>query len=180
MAEGLKQKGYQVFAIARSDTDVEKLKNLGFDAYQLDLSSSVSIQRAIIHVYEKVDRGLYGLIRSGFYRQLGAFEDISRQTLEAQFPTNVFGWHELTNLVLAKMKANNQGKIIYLSSVLGFVAMPFRGSYNSSKFSIEGLVDTLRLEFYQTPAPACFNSARAGLSPSLEKMLIKLLKKILT
>lgn len=148
LAKGLKQKGYQVFATARSDIDVEKLKNLGFDAYQLDLSSSVSIQRAMSHVYEKV--GLYGLIHNGAYGQVGALEDISRQALEAQFQTNVFGWHELTNLVLAKMKANNQGRIIYLSSVLGFVAMPFRGSYNASKFAIEGLVNTLRLELSNT------------------------------
>ncbi|WP_201339052.1 SDR family NAD(P)-dependent oxidoreductase [Isorropodon fossajaponicum symbiont] len=52
LAKGLKQKGYQVFATARGDIDVEKLKNLGLDAYQLDLSSSVSIQRAMSHVYE--------------------------------------------------------------------------------------------------------------------------------
>ncbi len=69
---------------------------------------------------------LIGLVWINTYGKVGALEDISRQTLEAQFQTNVFGWHELTNLVLAKMKANNQGRIIYLSSVLGFVAMPFR------------------------------------------------------
>ncbi len=56
LAKELKKKNYQVFATARSDTDVEKLKNLGFDAYQLDLSSSASIQRAMTHVYKKVDR----------------------------------------------------------------------------------------------------------------------------
>jgi short-subunit dehydrogenase len=62
----------------------------------------------------------------------------------------VFGWHELTNLVLPSMKARNEGRIIYISSVLGFVAMPFRGPYVASKFAIEGLVDTLRLELKQT------------------------------
>ncbi len=62
----------------------------------------------------------------------------------------MFGWHELTNLVLPKMRQNNTGRIIYLSSVLGFAAMPFRGPYNASKFAIEGLANTLRLELMQT------------------------------
>ncbi|MBL6985424.1 MAG: SDR family NAD(P)-dependent oxidoreductase, partial [Candidatus Thioglobus sp.] len=97
----------------------------------------------------KVD-GLYGLIHNGAYGQVGALEDISREVLEAQFQANVFGWHELTNCVLPTMKSNNTGRIIYLSSVLGFVAMPFRGPYNASKFAIEGLVDTLRLELSNT------------------------------
>jgi len=48
------------------------------------------------------------------------------------------------------MRKNDQGRIIYLSSVLGFVAMPFRGPYNASKFAIEGMVDTLRLELSNT------------------------------
>jgi len=62
----------------------------------------------------------------------------------------VFGWHELTNLILPSMKEKNIGRIVYISSVLGFVAMPFRGSYVASKFAIEGLVGTLRLELKKT------------------------------
>ena len=70
--------------------------------------------------------------------------------LRRQFQANVFGWHELTNLVLPKMRKENIGRIIYISSVLGFVAMPFRGPYVASKFAIEGLVNTLRLELKDT------------------------------
>ncbi len=149
LAQGLKQKGYQVFASARETKDVERLKQQGFNAFELDLSSSWSINAAINAVFEQTD-DLYALIHNGAYGQVGALEDISRQALEEQFQTNVFGWHELTNLVLPKMKQKNEGRIIYLSSVLGFVAMPFRGPYNASKFAIEGLVDTLRLELADT------------------------------
>jgi len=149
LAQGLKQAGYRVFATARKSKDVIKLKQLGFESYQLDLASSVSIQLAVSEIYTQTDT-LYGLIHNGAYGQVGALEDISREALEIQFQTNVFGWHELTNLVLPKMKQNNAGRIIYLSSVLGFVAMPFRGPYNASKFAIEGLVDTLRLELIDT------------------------------
>ena len=115
----------------------------------LDLASSDSIIAAISELYQKTD-SLYALINNGAYGQAGALEDISREALEKQFQVNVFGWHELTNLVLPSMKERNIGRVVYISSVLGFVAMPFRGPYVASKFAIEGLVDTLRLELKQT------------------------------
>jgi len=149
LAKGLKQGGYQVFATARKVEDVELLRQDGLEVFQLDLSSSISIKKAVKLIFQQTNN-LYGLIHNGGYGQVGALEDISRQALDEQFQTNVFGWHELTNLILPKMKADNKGRIIYLSSVLGFVAMPFRGPYNASKFAIEGLVNTLRLELMHT------------------------------
>ena len=149
LALGLKKAGYQVFATARKFNDVEKLKQLGLESHQLDLTSSESIKLAMSQIYSQTDT-LYGLIHNGAYGQVGALEDISREVFEDQFQANFFGWHELTNLVLPVMKKNNSGRIIYVSSVFGFVAMPFRGPYNASKFAIEGLVDTLRLELINT------------------------------
>jgi len=149
LAHGLRSAGYRVFATARQEKDITKLKELGFDAFLLDLASSDSIKSAVSELYQKTD-SLYALINNGAYGQAGALEDISREALEKQFQVNVFGWHELTNLVLPSMKARNIGRVVYISSILGFVAMPFRGPYVASKFAIEGLVDTLRLELKQT------------------------------
>ena len=149
LAHGLRSEGYRVFASARNSDDVDKLKALGFESLLLDLSSSGSINDAISELYQKTDK-LYALINNGAYGQAGALEDISRDALEKQFQANVFGWHELTNLVLPKMRKENIGRVIYISSVLGFVAMPFRGPYTASKFAIEGLVNTLRLELSDT------------------------------
>lgn len=149
LAHGLRSAGYHVFATARKEDDVSKLKKLGFDTLLLDLSSSNSIKTAIYELFQKTD-SLYALINNGAYGQAGALEDISRNALEKQFQVNVFGWHELTNLILPSMKEKNIGRIVYISSVLGFVAMPFRGPYVASKFAIEGLVDTLRLELKKT------------------------------
>jgi short-subunit dehydrogenase len=73
-------------------------------------------------------------------------EDLSREALRNQFETNFFGTHELTNLLIPIMRRQGHGRIIYNSSVLGFVAMRFRGAYIASKFALEGLADTLRLE----------------------------------
>ena len=122
---------------------------MGFEALQLDLSSSESIKAAVFKLFEKTD-SLYALINNGAYGQAGALEDISREAMDKQFQTNVFGWHELTNLILPKMRKLDSGRMIYISSVLGFVAMPFRGPYIASKFAIEGLVATLRLELSNT------------------------------
>ena len=149
IAHGLQSKGYRVFASARNQKDVKELRKLGFDALLLDLSSSSSIKAAIMSLFNQTEN-LYALINNGAYGQAGALEDISREALEKQFQANVFGWHELTNLVLPKMRKENIGRIIYISSVLGFVAMPFRGPYVASKFAIEGLVNTLRLELKDT------------------------------
>ncbi|MDO6575490.1 SDR family NAD(P)-dependent oxidoreductase, partial [Staphylococcus pasteuri_A] len=66
------------------------------------------------------------------------------------FQTNVFGVHDLTCQVLPVMRAQGHGSIVNCSSVLGLVAAPWRGAYNASKFALEGLTDTLRLEMRDT------------------------------
>ena len=125
------------------------LQDLGFEALLLDLSSSDSINTLVFQLYQKTNN-LYALINNGAYGQSGALEDISREVLDKQFQSNVFGWHELTNLLLPKMRDSNLGRVLYISSVLGFVAMPLRGPYVASKFAIEGLASTLRLELKNT------------------------------
>jgi Short-chain dehydrogenases of various substrate specificities len=118
LAQGLKREGYRVFATARDIKDVEQLKQQGFDAFVLDLSSSRSINAAIKAVFEQTD-DLYGLIHNGAYGQVGALEDISRQALEEQFQTNVLVGMSSPIWFCQKMKLKNEGRIIYLSSVLG-------------------------------------------------------------
>lgn len=146
----LHQRGYQVYATARKNKDVAALKALGLNALQLDLDNSVSIRNAVSHIISETEGNLYALFNNGAYGQPGAVEDLTRETLRKQFETNLFGWLELTNLILPHMRKNNQGRIIQNSSVLGMVAMPFRGAYNASKFAVEGLTDTLRLELSKT------------------------------
>jgi NAD(P)-dependent dehydrogenase (short-subunit alcohol dehydrogenase family) len=90
--------------------------------------------------------GLDALINNGAYGQPGAVEDLSRAVLRAQFETNLFGTVELTNRVIPAMRERGGGRIIQISSILGLAALPYRGAYNASKFALEGLTDTLRLE----------------------------------
>ncbi len=150
VAKGLQQRGYRVFATARRPESVQALQDEGLESLQLDLNDSDSIHLAVAEILERTDGKLYALFNNGAYAIPGAVEDLSRDAMRAQFETNFFGWLELTNLVIPVMRKQGYGRIIQNSSILGFVAMPFRGAYNATKFAIEGLSDTLRLELKDT------------------------------
>ena len=150
VAEGLKTRGYRVLATARKATDIERLEAQGFSTYELHLDRPASVREVAQQVLQDTGDGLYGLFNNGAYGQPGAVEDLSWEVLEAQLRTNVLGWHELTRLLIPAMRARGEGRIIQNSSVLGLVVMPYRGAYNCSKFALEGLTDTLRLELHGT------------------------------
>ncbi|MDP3875496.1 MAG: SDR family oxidoreductase [Methylobacter sp.] len=146
----LKKRGYHVIATARKAEDVQRLQQQGFTAIELDLADSDSIGQAVALAVELTNGKIDALFNNGAFGQPGAVEDLSRDLLRFQFETNVFGTHELTNLIIPLMRKQGHGRIIYNSSVLGLVAMKYRGAYNASKFALEGLADTLRLELYGT------------------------------
>ncbi|CZG15635.1 TPA: SDR family NAD(P)-dependent oxidoreductase [Legionella pneumophila] len=142
----LKKRGHRVIASCRKTEDVQKLLNKGVEALLLDVSNPISIQSAFAQLLIMTSGHLDVLINNAGYGQVGALEDISRDILRQQFETNVFGLQDLTNLVIPVMREQGQGRIINISSILGVVSMPFRGAYNASKYALEGLSDTLRLE----------------------------------
>jgi NAD(P)-dependent dehydrogenase (short-subunit alcohol dehydrogenase family) len=146
----LKKRGHTVIASARKQEDVFRLQQDGFTAIQLDLADSNSIRQAVDSAIKLADGKIDALFNNGAFGQPGAVEDLTRDVLRFQFETNLFGTHELTNLILPLMRQQGHGRIIYNSSILGLVAMRYRGAYNASKFALEGLADTLRLELYGT------------------------------
>jgi len=149
-AHGLRARGWRVFATARQAADVERLTATGLESLPLDLADPASVATAVDTVLARCDGRLDALFNNGAYGQPGAVEDLSREALRAQFETNVLGWHDLTRRVLPALRARGQGRIVYNSSVLGFVALRYRGAYIASKYAIEGLADTLRLELRGT------------------------------
>lgn len=151
----LKKRGHRVICSARKNDDVVRLQKEGFETLQLDLAESTSIQRAVKQLQKMTDGKIDALFNNGAFGQPGAVEDLTRDVLRNQFETNFFGTHELTNLIIPYMRKQNSGRIIYNSSVLGFVAMKYRGAYNSSKYALEGLVDTLRIELFDTNIKLC-------------------------
>jgi NAD(P)-dependent dehydrogenase (short-subunit alcohol dehydrogenase family) len=150
VAKGLKERGYNVYVTARKKQDIERLIDEGFKCLQLDYADSESVQDLANELMLLVGWNLYAVFHNGAYGQPGAVEDLTRETLEKQFAANVFGWVELNNRLIVLMRQNNRGRIIFNSSVLGLISLPFRGAYNASKYAIEGFADTLRLELSDT------------------------------
>ena len=146
VALSLQERGYRVFATARKKADVAVLHEEGLAAHRLDLTDNTSIEQSVAWVLAQTGGTLYALFNNGAYGQPGAVEDLPVAALREQFETNLFGTHALTRLVLPVMRQQGYGRIIQNSSILGFVALKYRGGYNASKYALEGLTDTLRLE----------------------------------
>lgn len=175
-AYGLDELGYRVFATCRKEEDVVRLQKEGFNAHKLDLLDVESMHEALDWMLAQTDGCIDILFNNAAFGQPGAVEDLTYNALREQFETNVFGTQMLTNLVIPIMRAQKRGKIIYNSSILGFIAMRYRGAYNASKFAIEGLADTLRLELHGSgidvvlvePGPIRSNFRRNALDKFLQ------------
>ena len=146
----LHNRGHLVVASVRNTPDLARFTAMGIDAVVLDLDDDISISSGLNHTLQKLNGRIDVLFNNAAFGQPGAVEDLNRQILQAQFNTNVFGTQQLTNQVIKIMRRQGGGRIIYNSSVLGLVALPYRGAYNASKFALEGLADTLRMELRGT------------------------------
>lgn len=175
-AKALHEQGYLVFASARDEADVARLQEEGLRALKLDLRDSKSMQSALESILLETNGRLDYLFNNGAYGQPGAVEDLQREVLREQFETNVFGTQELTNMVLPIMRQQGHGRIIHNSSVLGFISMSYRGAYNASKYALEGLTDTLRLELQGTNIHVCLiepGPIRSDFRKNALKMFLK-------
>jgi len=149
-AQTLRKRGWRVFAACRKQEDCDRLAAEGFDAPRLDYTDEDTIQSTLDEVLKATGGTLDALFNNGAYAIPGAVEDLPTDALRDIFETNVFGWHSLTRAVLPVMRAQGHGRIVQCSSVLGLITMPWRGAYSASKFALEGLTDTLRMEMSDT------------------------------
>ena len=150
VARGLKERGYNVFATARKPEDIQRLEQEGFRVIPLELADPESVVDCVHELMLRTNNEVYAVFHNGAYGQAGALEDIRREVLEQQFAVNVFGWHQLTRACMPMFRANGRGRIVQCSSILGLVALKWRGAYNASKFALEALTDTMRLELRGT------------------------------
>lgn len=146
IASGLQQRGYPVIATCRRLADCKTLQHQGIRTIELDLADADSVDAAVTCIKRDVGDSLYALVNNGAYGQPGAVIDVDREVLKQQFEVNVFGTQQLTNGLLPLLLDNNAGRIIQISSILGFICLRFRGAYNASKYALEALTDTMRLE----------------------------------
>lgn len=134
-----------VIASCRKPHDVHRLQQEGIECISLDLDDSDSIAAAVSYLKQHAIP-LYALVNNAAYGQPGAVEDLRRDVITAQFETNVFGTMELTNSLLPLLRQRDDARVIQISSILGFVCARYRGAYNASKYALEALTDTMRLE----------------------------------
>ncbi len=149
-AHGMRAAGWRVFASCRKPEDCVRLKGEGFDSPLIDYADADSITKGLADVLSATGGTLDAVFNNGAYALPGAVEDLPREGLREIFECNLLGVHDLTRAVIPVMRAQGHGRIINCSSVLGLVTMKWRGAYSATKFAMEGLTDTLRIEMRGT------------------------------
>ncbi|NOX41371.1 MAG: SDR family oxidoreductase [Alphaproteobacteria bacterium] len=149
-AHSLKARGWRVFATCRAEADCERLRGEGLESFRLDYEDEDSIKAAVDEVLGRTGGTLDALFNNGAYAIPGAVEDLSRAAMRTIFEANFLGWHDLTTRLIPTMRTQGFGRIVQCSSVLGFVPARWRGAYVATKYALEGLSDTLRMELQDT------------------------------
>lgn len=150
-AHTLTQHGWQVFATCRREADCERLRGEGLDSFVLDYADEASISAALNTALERTGGTLDAIFNNGAFASPGLVEDLPRDALREIFEVNLFGQFDLIRQVIPVMRRQGHGRIVNNSSVLGLTALRVRGAYNATKFAMEGLTDTLRLEMANEP-----------------------------
>jgi NAD(P)-dependent dehydrogenase (short-subunit alcohol dehydrogenase family) len=145
-ARALKAEGWRVFATVRNDAHLAALEADGIEALVMDYTRRETITRLVAVVAERTGGRIDALFNNGAYGQPGAVEDLTTDVLRDQFEANFFGWHELTRQVIPIMRRQGKGRIVNCSSILGIVPYRYRGAYTASKYALEGLTVTMRME----------------------------------
>lgn len=149
-AHGLKARGWRVFATCRQEKDCTRLRDEGLESLALDYTDADGMKSTLETILSRTNGTLDALFNNGAFGLPGACEDLPTDALRSIFETNFFGYHELTRQVLPIMRAQGHGRIINCSSVLGLSAIRWRGAYVATKYALEGLTDTLRIELSDT------------------------------
>ena len=147
VAKDLSDLGWNVIASCRKEEDCKILtEKYGLLSTVIDYDNQKSILSGLEFALDKTDGKIDVLFNNGAYGLPALVEDIPVDSLRGIFETNFFGWHSLTKEVIPYMKERGSGRIIQNSSILGFMALKYRGAYTATKYAIEALSDTLRLE----------------------------------
>lgn len=134
------QRGCRVFGSVRNTSKAEAIPGVEF--VEMDVRDDASVKRAIDLIIAKAQR-IDVLVNSAGGTMLGAVEETSVAEAQALFDTNVFGILRTSQAVLPHMRQQRSGRIINVSSVLGFLPAPYMGLYSASKHAVEGMSETL-------------------------------------
>lgn len=139
-AETFAKRGHIVFGTIRSTT--KSLAMPGVGLVEMDVRDEASVQKGIQSIIAKANR-IDVLVNSAGVTLLGSTEETSITEAQALFDTNVFGMLRTIKAVLPQMREQGSGRIVNISSVLGFLPAPYMGLYSASKHAVEGMSETL-------------------------------------
>ncbi|GAT87090.1 MULTISPECIES: oxidoreductase [Paenarthrobacter] len=137
--------GFTVYAGARRVDMMEPLKDHGITVLSLDVTSEESMMSAVAQV-EAAHGRVDVLVNNAGYGSYGSLEEVPLAEGRRQFDVNVLGLARMTQLVLPQMRAAGKGRIINVTSIGGKIYEPLGAWYHGTKFAVEGMSDSLRLE----------------------------------
>ncbi len=137
--------GFTVYGAARRVDRMKGLEADGIGILKMDVTDDASMEAGIAQIIADTGR-IDVLVNNAGYGSYGAVEDVPMSEARYQFEVNVFGLARLTQLVLPHMRRQGSGRIINISSVGGRIWEPLGGWYHATKFAVEGLSDSLRVE----------------------------------
>ena len=147
-AKLLVSKGHTVYGAARRLDKMQDLKALGVKLLEMDVTVEESMVKGVEEILQNEKR-IDVLVNNAGYGSYGALEDVPISEAKYQFEVNIFGLARLTQLVLPTMRAQHSGTIINISSIGAKLGEPHGVWYHATKFAVEGLSDSLRMELKQ-------------------------------
>ncbi|MDO6517033.1 SDR family oxidoreductase [Zobellia uliginosa] len=139
----LKSKGFKVYGTTRN---LAKHKDFEvFDLLELDVSDQGSIVAAVDHVISKENR-LDVLVNNAGVGITGPLEETPTEEVQKAFDTNVYGPLRMVQAVLPQMRKQKGGTIINITSIAGYMGLPYRGVYSATKAALSMLTEALRME----------------------------------
>lgn len=145
LAMRLHEKGYRVYASARTPEKLETLASLGIRTLALDVTVQASIDEAIARIQHNGDR-IDWLINNAGYGAMGPLAEMPQAEIECQFATNLYGPLALVRALVPSMREHGGGRIINVGSVSGILVTPFSGLYCATKAAFHAVSDALRME----------------------------------
>lgn len=139
---------YKVYGVARRMDKLQELNRSGVTTLAMDVTDELSIKNAVGEIIKR-EGTIDILINNAGYGEYGAIEDVSIENARYQMDVNVFGLVQVTKMVLPYMRKQKSGSIVNISSIGGKISNPLGGWYHASKFALEALSDSLRLEVKQ-------------------------------
>jgi len=155
----LKTKGYQVAGTMRSakgknEIKADDLKTLGVNVIEMDVTDVSSVEHGVSSAIEKMG-GLDIVINNAGVGTLGMQEHFTAKDMQKVFDVNVFGVQRVTRAVLPHLRNQHRGTLIFVSSLLGRIVMPFYGAYNASKWALEAMAENYRVELSHFGIESC-------------------------